>query len=947
MGIPRVPINTSPLAALESITPVRDSYTFGVWQIKFLDDCQNPLCASSGKNDNEFTVLHPYPIVKLSRPFAIVSDPRYQHIFLHCTLYLPDNTGPLWDYINGTTIVPTQQLEGPDGLQDIYFIFANLVVKTPGRYKLRYTLIEVTKGQVIHYAVAESSVFTIYDQRKALSRPVPTTLQRKLAENPEYRTFFTTSEAQRVFSSHPGIYRANAMVQLEAPVAHIFNGWKVVVFKGKSPVFGNRQGVAHGRYAVILDAGSSGTRAHVYRWADPVVTRPSAKFKNIEKLPEISTSNEWTKKIRPGVSSFAQNPDRLGPDHLKPLLDHVVDIIPSKSISHTPIFLLATAGMRLLSKQEQRHILTSICSYIRENTTLSLPDCSVHVKVIDGKTEGLYGWIATNYLLGGFDEPEKHNHGKNHHTYGFLDMGGASAQLAFAPNATEARKHANDLTLLRLRTMSGQPKEYKIFVTSWLGFGVREARNRYVKSLLQDTAFKGGRQRPDPCLPEKLTTTVDGTVLPASSPVPGKDPYLVGTGKFEECLRRTMPLLAKDVPCEDDPCLLNGVHVPAIDFDVNHFVGISEYWHTTHEIFEMGHKDKAYDFHTYQSRVKEFCSMDWKAITNGISGKKWGKKVNEQKAFDVCFKAAWIINILHDGIGIPRISIENTQSSTMNGTKEVLKHGKAKGFLDPFQAINKIDSTELSWALGKAVLYASSQMPPAEDALPVGFGSNVPGIPDDFQYPASPHVPAALPQPPQSTQTNGTSEHWHDSLFAGDSPRRIPGVFLFILIILIALFFLCGRERRSHIYRKICFSRGRGSPHKRRGLFGKFPFLRRTGTAYERVLEEGAPDFELGGVDSDDSDLSPTGALRPSKSAPNWGSSHHSTLKYALDNSSTQSVGSALEMGAVKNHVDRTGLVIRTESRDRLSPLTLAPTLNGRKSRASSPVRHKSPLLNI
>ncbi|EEP75829.1 conserved hypothetical protein [Uncinocarpus reesii 1704] len=705
-------------------------------------------------------------------------------------------------------------------------------------------------------------------------------------------------------------------------------------------------------YAVILDAGSSGTRAHVYRWPDPVVTRPSAKFRNVEKLPEISTNNEWTKKITPGVSSYAQKPDRLGPDHLKPLLDHVLNVIPPEAIRETPIYVLATAGMRLLSPQDQRHILTSACSYIRENTNLSLPDCSVHVKVIDGKTEGLYGWIATNYLLGGFDEPEKHNHGKDHHTYGFLDMGGASAQLAFAPNATEARKHANDLILLRLRSTSGRPQEYKVFVTSWLGFGVREARNRYVKALLRETASSGTQKRPDPCLPQKLSATIEGTILPANAPISTKNPYFVGTGKFDECLRRTMPLLAKDVPCEDDPCLLNGVHVPAIDFDVNHFVGISEYWHTTHEIFEMSHKDKAYDFNTYQNRVKEFCGMNWDEIRKGISGKKWGKKVNEEKAYEVCFKAAWIINILHDGIGIPRVGLENTQSSATNGTKEVLKHGKEKGYLDPFQAIHKIDSTEVSWALGKAVLYASSKMPPAEDTLPVGFGSNVPGIPNDFQYPASPHVPVLLPQPPQGSYTNKTGDHWHDSLFDGDSPRRIPGILLFVLIIFIALFFLCGRERRSRLYRKIGFSKSRGSPHKRRGLLAKLPFLRRAvSPTYERVLEEGARHFELGGVDSDDSDHSPTTALHPSKSAPGWGNPHHHhhhpTLKYALDNSSTHSIGSALEMETIKNHVDRTGLVIRTESRDRLSPLTLGPTLNGRKSRTSSPVRHKTPFSNM
>lgn len=605
--------------------------------------------------------------------------------------------------------------------------------------------------------------------------------------------------------------------------------------------------------------------------------------------------------------------------------------------------------MRLLADHEQKELLKNICGYLREKSNFMLPDCRVHVQVIDGKTEALYGWIAANYLLGGFDKPGKHDHGKGHHTYGFLDMGGASAQIAFAPNATESKKHANDLTLLRLRTLNGEPEEHRVFVTSWLGFGVRQARNRYVKELLSSGSQ---REHPDPCLPSGVRTTVDGSIIPPDSQVPDGSAYLLGTGNFESCLHRTVPLLEKDVPCEDEPCLLNGVHVPAIDFEVNHFVGISEYWHTTHEIFEMGHKDKAYDFHTYQLRVKEFCDQDWKEIEAGISTSKWGKQVDEEKANEVCFKAAWIINMLHDGIGVPRIGIEGTHASGVNATTEIAKQGKDRGFLDPFQAVNKIGSTEVSWTLGKAVLYASSQVPPARHSLPVGFGSNVPGIPDDFQYPASPRLP--LPIDDVNQGSNSTAEHWHDALFDGDSPRRIPGVFLFAFIVVLALFFLCGRERRARTYRRINRSLGRtGGSHRKRGSAGsllsalgrKLPWSKRKGPSYERVLEDGMRDFELGdsATDSEGDSFDATSSTTPvglSKSSSSiWG--HNQTLKYGFDNSSSQSLGSMREHGP--HAYDRNGLVIRTESRDRLLPVALGPTTNGRRSRATSPVRQKPP----
>lgn len=601
--------------------------------------------------------------------------------------------------------------------------------------------------------------------------------------------------------------------------------------------------------------------------------------------------------------------------------------------------------MRLLGDTERQLLLDQVCSYARANSDFLLPDCGVHIQVIPGVTEGLYGWIATNYLLGNFDAPGKGDPGKGHRTHGFLDMGGASAQIAFAPNATETQKHAEDLKLLRLRNIDGSDQEYRVFVTSWLEFGVHEARRRYIEAL--EAAGEGVHEFPDPCLPAGLRTSLDGKFL---GPEDVGERFLVGTGKFDECLRQTYPLLYKDAPCPDQPCLLHGVHSPAIDFDVNHFIGISEYWHTTHGIFEMGHKDKAYDFNTYQQRVHEFCSQDWNDIVDGVLQHKWGKKVDLHGAYEVCFKSSWVINMLHNGIGVPRVGLEDTKVSGHNGTKELLSHGKDKGFIDPFKPVDKIDSTEVSWTLGQIVLYASSQVPvEVDEALPVGFGSNVPGVPNDFQYPSVELL---------SDSPGFHSEHWNDLLFNGDSPRRIPGFLLFLFIIVLAAFFLCGRGRRLWMYYKIqnLFYRG-GPSHpshpKRRKLFGgKLPFFGRKNPSYERVLEEGAPDYDLG-VTSDESEMdsgrsAPDSVhLRSPKRSSSWASNNNPSFQYELDNGSTGTIGLGIS-GSGAAAMDRTGLVVRNEGRDHLSPLALGPTTNGRRSRTGSPARsqhHKSPVM--
>lgn len=672
------------------------------------------------------------------------------------------------------------------------------------------------------------------------------------------------------------------------------------------------------RYGVILDAGSSGTRVHVYRWLDNVIARSNANETQLRSLPSIQTHSEWTKKIHPGISSYGQKPYLIGPDYLRTLLEHALDVVPGHSVQDTPIFLLATAGVRLLPAPLRDELMEQICTYIRTSSRFLLSDCDLYIQVISGETEGLYGWIAANYLVGALDTPVEHEHGKGHHTYGFLDMGGASAQIAFAPNVTEAEKHANDLTLVRLRTIDGRGIEHRVFVTSWLGFGVNEARKRYVTALIKASIEEGIAALPDPCLPAGIQTTVEGVVISDMATLSAGEPYLLGTGDFDECLRATYPLLDKDAPCEDNPCLLHGVHVPAIDFDVNHFIGISEYWHTTHEIFETADTDKAYDLDTYQQRVNIFCQQNWTSVEAGVLDHKWGKKVDLRTAYEFCFKASWLINFLHNGIGVPRDGPEKISDTAHNRTAEILEQGKPRGFLEPFQAVNQIKDTEVSWTMGKMVLYAASQIVPVDRvSLPVGFGSNKPGIPIDFQYAgggAQPHTSNTSVFEPED---QSLGEPIHDTLLDYDSRRRLPGFLLFLFIMLIAGFYLCGRDRRSRIYRNLFGSSGR----KRRLFTGQVPFLSRNNiVSYERVLEDGGrledPEiFELRDAESGDSEPggSRTAGSEASRSKPQVGM-----------------VGPAM--------MDRSGLVVRTESRERLA------LHSGRKSRTGSPAGSKGSL---
>ncbi|KAJ2610228.1 Golgi apyrase [Coemansia sp. RSA 1365] len=175
--------------------------------------------------------------------------------------------------------------------------------------------------------------------------------------------------------------------------------------------------------------------------------------------------------------------------------------------------------------------------------------------VVSGEQEGLYGWISVNYLLDGFDKTKK--------SHGFLDMGGASTQIAFQPSIIQPQ-YRDNLARITLRSLNGEDHIYDVFVATFLGHGTNEARRRFVDRLKHIATNNHTTAVPsidDPCLPSGLLLpTIDGSAV------------LRGGGRFSECVAATEPLLNL-TSCIIEPCLLGGVSAPKIDFRVQRFIG--------------------------------------------------------------------------------------------------------------------------------------------------------------------------------------------------------------------------------------------------------------------------------------------------------------------------------------------------------------------------------------
>ena len=275
-------------------------------------------------------------------------------------------------------------------------------------------------------------------------------------------------------------------------------------------------------YKVVVDAGSTGTRVHVFHFQSPKFTLRN--YEVTEADLDLIAIPLFT-KVSGGLSSYAENPKacRSG---LLDLMHKARDVVPKNLWPETEVLLMATAGLRLLKEEQAEALLKEARSALSESGfKVGVVD------TIDGKLEAKFMFMMTHFVSNQDDKKRM----------AIVDLGGGSVQLAY--KATGDIADMNPSVAKEVETYLDRSKRSTLYVHSWLGYGLIAFRLKALELA--------GAGQPHPCVPQ---WTPAGT----SYKYGAKEVQVIAGNKKEGIVEACLDLIRSGINTRDneDQCKL-------------------------------------------------------------------------------------------------------------------------------------------------------------------------------------------------------------------------------------------------------------------------------------------------------------------------------------------------------------------------------------------------------
>uniref|UniRef100_UPI00398E4739 ectonucleoside triphosphate diphosphohydrolase 1 n=1 Tax=Pristiophorus japonicus TaxID=55135 RepID=UPI00398E4739 len=367
------------------------------------------------------------------------------------------------------------------------------------------------------------------------------------------------------------------------------------------------------KYGIVLDAGSSHTALYIYQW-------PAEKMNDTGLVQQLKCCNVKG----PGISSYWMDVGAAGRS-LKQCLDEAKETIPEQQHRETPVYLGATAGMRLLSLQnhtQSERLLHSVEEFIS-----FYPFNFQGARIINGQDEGAFGWITINYLMENFLQDSAEG---NPETLGAMDLGGASTQITFVPDG----KIESEQSSLHFRLYG---KSYNMYTHSYLCYGKDQA----LKLLLEKLNVSDNGTIFSPCFNKGYTRSINVTAFYNSPCTPGQHSTthqtvsLIGTGDSDQCSNHVRSIF-NFTSCTWSSCSFDGVYQPEVQ---GRFGAFSAFYFVM-KFFNLV-EGGPHDPDKVKQILDKFCSRSWDEIQQTYL-------IKEKYLSEYCFSGHYILILLNN-----------------------------------------------------------------------------------------------------------------------------------------------------------------------------------------------------------------------------------------------------------------------------------------------------------
>lgn len=408
------------------------------------------------------------------------------------------------------------------------------------------------------------------------------------------------------------------------------------------------------QYAIMIDAGSTGSRIHVYR------------FNNCGSTPELESEEfKMTEKKEGGSGLSSYKSDTEGAAHsLDPLMAVAMEKVPDKIKGCTPIAVKATAGLRKLDQNlpgSSDAILKAVRAHLENDYPFPVvSEEKGGVEVMDGTDEGVYAWITTNYLLGKIGGPDKTP------TAAVFDLGGGSTQIVFQPTFPQAPAGGMPETMApgdHKYELSFGGRDFDLYQHSYLGYGLMEARNNLHREVVEGMAENHPSSTawvkkpvPNPCLLPGTSREID-VALGKDHPVGLESLTVNMTGppstsgsSAAQCRALAEKTLKKDASCALAPCAFNGVHQPSLSKTfATEDVYLFSYFYDRTQPLGMPESFTLRELKDLTSRVCSGSASGSWSVFDSIAGATEELEGRPESCLDLSFMLA----LLHTGYEMP------------------------------------------------------------------------------------------------------------------------------------------------------------------------------------------------------------------------------------------------------------------------------------------------------